>query len=116
MKPQSVKYMLHAQDMERAVAFYRDTLGFTLSSTSEYWSELTFGDAILGLHGGGTGADNATGLSIQYEDVQAAFNTAIKAGATLVQEPKQGEGEPIILSSIKDSEGNVIMLTQYVGN
>ncbi len=115
MKPQAVKTMLFAHDMDRAVAFYRDTMGFDESFTSPHWSELRFGDAIPGIHGGGDGSRNPTGLSIQYEDVRQAFSSALATGATVIQAPVQREGEPIILSSILDPEGNVIMLTQYVG-
>ena len=115
MKPQAIKYMLIAHDMDRAVKFYRDTMGFDESFSSPYWSELKFGDAILALHGGGEGNSNETGLSIQYEDVQLAFSTAIKAGATSIKEPEQREGEPIILASVCDPEGNIFMITQYVG-
>lgn len=116
MKPQAVKYMLMAREMDRAVAFYRDTMGFEASFSSPYWSELKFGDAILALHGGGNGTRIETGLSIQYEDVKSAFDAALEAGAISVKPPEQREGEPIILASICDSEGNIVMLTQYVGN
>jgi predicted enzyme related to lactoylglutathione lyase len=116
MKPQVIKYVLMAQDMDRAVSFYRDTMGFAQGTVSPYWSELRFGDAILGLHGGGDGSRNQTGLSIQYQDVRKAFAVAVESGAKAVQPPEQREGEPIILSSISDPEGNVIMLTQYVGD
>jgi predicted enzyme related to lactoylglutathione lyase len=115
MKPQAVKYLLMTENIDRAVRFYRDTMGFTESFVSPYWSELTFGDAILGLHGGGDGSRRETGLSIQYENVDSAFAAAIEAGAKAVQAPEQREGEPIKLASIADPEGNVIMLTQYVG-
>jgi predicted enzyme related to lactoylglutathione lyase len=115
MKPQSVKYVLMAQDMDRAVAFYRDAIGFSEDFASPYWSELRFGDVILGLHGGGDGSRQPTGLSIQYEDVELAYSQAIEAGATGIQAPEQREGEPIVLASLADPEGNVIMLTQYVG-
>ncbi len=116
MKPQAVKYVLPVQDMDRAVAFYRDAIGFAEDFATPYWSELRFGDAVLGLHGGGDGSRNPTGLSIQYEDVRQAYANAIQAGATSIQAPEQREGEPIILSSIADPEGNVIMLTQYTGH
>lgn len=116
MKPQAVKYVLMAQNMDRAVAFYRDTLGFVESFSSPYWSELRFGDAIIGLHGGGDGSHQKTGLSIQYEDVKTAFANTMAGGATSIQVPEQREGEPIVLYSILDPEGNEIMLTQYVGH
>lgn len=115
MKPEAVKYMLMAADMDRAVAFYRDTMGFEESFSSPHWSELNFGDAILGIHGGGDGSRNMTGLSLQYGDVKAAFESAVSAGAESIEPPVQREGEPIILATIADPEGNVIMLTQYVG-
>jgi predicted enzyme related to lactoylglutathione lyase len=116
MNPQAVKYVLMAQDMNRAVAFYRDSIGFAEDFVSPYWSELRFGDAILGLHGGGDGSRQQTGLSIQYENVERAYAEAIESGATAIQPPERREGEPIILASIADPEGNVIMLTQYVGH
>lgn len=116
MKPQSVKYVIVAQDMDRAVAFYRDTLGFTENFASSYWSELSFGDAIIGLHGGGDGSRQKTGLSIQYEDIESAFSRALANGGTSITAPERREGEPIILSTILDPEGNEIMITQYVGD
>lgn len=115
LQPQAVKYVLMAQDMDRAIAFYRDAMGLIESFVSPYWSELRFGDAIVGLHGGGDGSLQQTGLSIQYEDVREAYAEALNAGATGVKEPEQREGEPIMLASVTDPEGNVIMLTQYVG-
>ena len=116
MKPQAVKYILAARNMARAVAFYRDAIGFTEDFTSPDWSELRWGDATLGLHGGGDGSLQQTGLSIQYEDVGQAYSRALEFGATGIREPERREGEPIILASIADPEGNVIMLTQYVGH
>ncbi len=37
-------------DMEAAVAFYRDTLGLTLSFQSPFWSEFDTGETKLALH------------------------------------------------------------------
>lgn len=114
MKPQAVKFMLMAQDMDRAVAFYRDTMGFVEGFVSPHWSELRLGDAILALHGGGDGLRTKTGLSLQFENVSEAYAEALAAGAMGVQPPAAREGEPIILASLADPEGNEIMLTQYV--
>lgn len=115
MNPQAIKYVLWVQNMDRAVAFYRDTMGLEEGFASPDWSELRFGGAIIGLHSGGDGSRKQTRLSIQCEDVTPAFAAAIEAGAQAVQSPARREGEPIILSTIADPEGNVIMLTQYVG-
>lgn len=107
--------MIHAQNMDRCVDFYTDVLGLEKGYVSEYWSELKFGDAIIGVHGGGDGSNNPTGLSLQYSDVKAAHESAVNAGATSIVAPHQREGEPIMLGQIRDTEGNEIMLTQYVG-
>lgn len=115
MKPEAVKYMLYATDMDRAVGFYRDVMGFEEGFLSPYWSELRFGDAVLALHGGGDGSRNPTGLSLQYGNVHEAHAAAVAAGAVSIQSPEQREGEPILLATIADPEGNVITLTQYVG-
>ncbi len=115
MKPELVKIVLCAADMDRAVDFYREALGFEESFRSEHWSELRHGDAIIGLHGGGDGSRRETGLSIQYTDVAEAWHRALVGGATGLQEPEQREGEPIILAFLADPEGNEIMMTQWVG-
>jgi predicted enzyme related to lactoylglutathione lyase len=115
MKPQVVKYLLIAQNMDRAVSFYRDVLGFTEDFVSSHSSELRFGDAILALRGGGDGSRRATGLSIQYEDVQLAYVAAIESGAEPIHAPEHKDDEPIMISVIADTEGNVITLTQTTG-
>lgn len=115
MRPIVVKYLLMVKDMDRAIRFYRDTMGFTEGFSSPHWSELRFGDAVLALHGGGDGSPKPTGLSLQYEDVSKAFEVAIAAGAVKTRAPERRDGEPIMLAVVRDPEGNEIMLTQYVG-
>ncbi|MEO0533732.1 MAG: VOC family protein [Cyanobacteria bacterium P01_A01_bin.123] len=115
MKIQAIKYMLMAQKMDRAVAFYRDVMGLTAGFTSEEWSELAFGDAIVALHGGGDGSINPTGLSIQVEDIDQACADIKAAGGTIITQPSNRPGEPIILGEFQDLEGNQVMITQYVG-
>ena len=44
-------YAIHfVADMERAVAFYRDTLGLPLKFASPRWSEFDTGETTLALH------------------------------------------------------------------
>lgn len=115
MRPEKVKFMLLAADMGRAVRFYTEVLGFEKSFVSEYWSELTCGDAIVALHGGHDGSPNLTGLSLQYEDVYEVSTRLEKAGGKLLEVPNQREGEPILLGRFRDTEGNEVFITQYVG-
>lgn len=115
MRPIKVKYMLMAANMRRAVAFYREVLGFEEIHVSDWWSELGFGDAILALHGGHDGSKNPTGLSLEFEDVLAACDDLHAAGAQIIEFPKQREGEPILLGAFQDAEGNQVAITQFVG-
>ncbi len=115
IRPDKVKYMLMAASMGRAVKFYRDVIGFEEIFTSDYWSELSFGDAIIALHGGHDGATNPTGLSLQFEDIFEAINRIEAGGAKIIEPPVQREGEPILLGRFRDPEGNEVYITQYLG-
>ncbi len=110
----TVKTMLQVQDMSRAIDFYK-TLGFSPGYLSPHWSELVFRDTALGLHDGGDGSKNATGLSLQFEDLTEAYKTALSHGASSISKPKRQQGEPIKLATIEDTEGNQIMLTEFTG-
>ena len=115
MRPEKVKFMLMAADMNRAVGFYRSALGFEEIFVSEFWSELRVGDAILAFHGGHDGTVNPTGLSLQFEDVFEAAARITAVGGKILDAPVQREGEPILLGRFRDPEGNEGFITQYVG-
>ncbi|HEY7698305.1 MAG TPA: VOC family protein [Vicinamibacteria bacterium] len=112
---ESVKYMLMAQSMERAVRFYRDVIGLKVAFESPEWTELTFGNAVVALHGGGTGAYRKTGLSLQVRDIVAACKEIEAGGGKVASPPQTRPGEPIKLAEVMDTEGNAFALTQYVG-
>ena len=107
--------MLMAQDMNRAIRFYRDVLGLDVKFESREWTELVFGDAIIALHGGGTGSRQQTGLSIQVKDIAAACKEVEGGGGKIVTRPQARPNEPIKLAEAMDTEGNLFSLTQYVG-
>lgn len=112
---QAIKFVLWAQDMDRAVAFYTSVIGLAERFTSPGWSELGLGDAIVALHGGGDGSVNTTGLSIQVQDLGTACERVATGGGSVIDPPMSREGEPIRLANVQDTEGNRFMLTQYVG-
>ncbi len=115
MRPEKVKFMLLATHMNRAVRFYSEVLGFEKFFTSEFWSELNYGEAIIAFHGGHDGSVNPTGLSLQYEDVLEVALRITQAGGKILDVPTQREGEPILLGRFRDPEGNEAFITQYVG-
>jgi predicted enzyme related to lactoylglutathione lyase len=115
MRVEKTKFMLMAQDMDRAVTFYRDVIGMKPGYLSSHWSELHFGEAIVALHGGGGGELNVTGLSFQVDDVDAAVAEVAAGGGLIRFPPESRPGEPIRLAHVTDPEGNGFMLTQFIG-
>jgi len=115
MKVTAVKIMLLAEDMERALSFYETVFGFERRFVSEHWSELAYGDCIIAFHSGGDGSASRTPFSIQVEDIQTLGERMNKHGGKLIVAPAQRPYEPIIYSEIADTENNIVMVTQYVG-
>ena len=115
MKLQKIKYLLLAQDMQRGLKFYSTVFGLTPTVESDFWSEMTFGDTIVALHGGGDGTRNSTDISFQVDNIVVACRLIRENGGRIVSEPEQRSGEPIVLAVAADPEGNEIMITQWVG-
>ncbi len=115
MNIESVKYMLMVQDMKRGIAFYKDVMGLEVKFKSEMWTEMGFGDAIIALHGGGSGEFSSTGLSFQVNDIETACNEVREGGGKVLSGPSDRPGEPIKLANLVDTEGNGFTLSQYVG-
>lgn len=107
--------MLLATDMARAVKFYQHVFGLQEIFISEFWSELSFGSAIIAFHGGHDGSANPTGLSFQFTDVFDTVERIEKAGGLILEPPNQREGDPIMLGRYRDPEGNEGFITQYIG-
>ena len=112
MKVERVKYTIWAADKERAVAFYRDLFGASVTKDNEFISEVVIEGAIIGIHGGGEGKRTWTGLTFQVPDVVAGAAELVAAGGTLLREPADEDGEPPHLAMCADPEGNEIMLTR----
>ena len=115
MNIQRVYFMLMAQEMDRAVEFYRDAMGLEVRLRSGGWSELGWGDAILALHAGGDGRYRATGLGFGVSDVAEACARVNAQGGSIVSPPEERAGEGIILAQVADPEGNGFSLSQRVG-
>ena len=115
MKVECVKFVLMVQDMNRAIAFYRDVMGLEPRSQTPRWAELVFGDAVLGLHLSGPGKAAHTSLSFQVDDVDSACRQVADGGGKVVYGPVLRAGEPIRLAEVLDTEGNRFMVTQFLG-
>jgi predicted enzyme related to lactoylglutathione lyase len=89
--------------------------GFEELMVSDYWSELKWGDAIVAFHGGYPGGRNPVPLTLEFDDIMEAVDQISAAGGTILEAPKQREGEPILLGTFRDPEGNELFMTQYIG-
>ena len=92
-------------DMERAVKFYRDTLGLPLKCESPGWSEFTTGETTLALHP--ASKKNPPGtleLGFMVPDLQNFYEEMKAKGMQFSMPPtKQDFGG--LLAQFVDSEG-----------
>jgi predicted enzyme related to lactoylglutathione lyase len=110
-----VKYMLLAEDMERAIAFWGEVFGATRTFGDEHWSETDLAGTTIAFHGGHDGGDNASGVSVEVADIEAAAATVDAHGGRVLDGPSRTPGEPVILATCADTEGNRFMLSQEAG-
>jgi len=89
--------IVYVSDMQRALAFYRDTLGFSQRFESPGWSELSAGEITLALHKAEPGdnpperghlrAGTAT-IGMRVPDLDAFHQQMIAKGVRCIQEPR----------------------------
>ena len=115
MRIESVKFILWAQDMDRAIAFWKGAVGLGSKMESPYWTELTHGTTIVALHGGGDGTFRQTGLGLQVDDAEQACREIEAAGGTIRNPPVLRENEGIKLADVTDPEGNGFAISEWVG-
>ncbi|HHV22627.1 MAG TPA: VOC family protein [Propionibacterium sp.] len=129
-----IHFEIHADDVNRAVAFYRDALGWSFEDWSGYagvpYFGATTGDEALGINGaimeragdeappapdgGGCGAFNriyGSVLTVGADDFDAAADRIIAAGGTVAL-PKQALPGMAWQGYFLDTEGNVFGLHQ----
>ncbi len=97
-------------DLDAAVAFYRDALGLPLNfQDGTRFAAMNGGGVVLAL----VGADEdvtagAPAASIKVDDLDAAVDRATAAGATLLRAPERGPHE--LRAVIRDPAGNTVVL------
>ena len=106
--------VLIVKDMDRSVAFYRDVIGLTLEMHTPYWSSLSAGNILLGLHPESekTKAAPGMGCSFGFEvtDIQAAVQELKAKSATMQMEPKRQDFG--WLAIVDDPDGYPVQLAQ----
>lgn len=115
----AVRYIV--DDVDEAVGFYRDLLGFTVEMHNpSKFAALSRGDLTLFVNAPGAGSAGKAGgdpqpggwsrFQIQTEDLDGMIAELRKAGATFRGEIAAGAGRQILL---EDPSGNVVELFEY---
>jgi predicted enzyme related to lactoylglutathione lyase len=97
----AIKYVA---DMDKAVAFHRDTLGLTLKFASPFWTEFDTGGTTLALHGAdGDHPAGSVQLGFGAEDLDAFYAVREANGVRFTTPPTPLHGSRI--ARFLDSEG-----------
>jgi len=104
-------YAIHfVADMDRAVAFYRDTVGLELKFSSPEWSEFATGATTLALHpASDKNPAGTTHLGLHADDVAGMHRSLTAAGVRFTRPPTPEHG--VTLAEFVDSEGARVSLS-----
>ena len=106
--------MVYTHDMSKAVAFYRDTLGFKIQMESPHWSQFDLGGGmVLGLHPAMANTPRAAGgwqPSFSVDDVVATKQQVLSAGAQTTGDLHDIPGG--VVYTFTDPDGNEITVQQ----
>ena len=95
-----VEVVVYTQDMARATAFYRDTLGLEPDFESPHWTTFRTGACTLALHAGSEAPDP----TFLVDDLDAARESLEAAGVDVseIREPAAG----LRVFDARDPDGN----------
>jgi len=116
MPPIDLVY-LFVSDMDRAVAFYGDTLGLTMQYRSgDDWAQFDAGKVSLGLHGLRPGEPPQAGGTVGFtvEDLDAA-KVALGVAAIAIDHEGGGEGREARFVTFRDPDGNALAYFERKG-
>lgn len=113
MRFHDVKTIVLVQDMDRALQFYRDLIGFTVEQEEEDWAVFREGVGLmrspeplpldnLSL--------NAVMITLFVEDAHAAYHELIENGVAFLVAPTHVGGA--VTAAFRDTEGNILQLVQ----
>lgn len=92
------------EDMDRAVAFYRDTLGLELKFQSPFWSEFATGETTLALHP--ASPENPAGgveLGLAVDSLAEFYGRRDELGIVFTEPPKEMHG--VHIARFRDVDG-----------
>jgi catechol 2,3-dioxygenase-like lactoylglutathione lyase family enzyme len=110
----------NVDDMDKAVAFYRDKLGLSVKYQSADWVELDAGNVTLALRRYGSGPEGRPELGVgegativfEVDDIEATKEELAGRGVKFVG--GVFEYGSVRLAAFEDLNGNVIQIYQHV--
>jgi predicted enzyme related to lactoylglutathione lyase len=100
---------LPVRDMDRAVGFYRDSLGLEVVDHDGDWSEVTAGDQRIGLNEGESPAgDGGAVIAFGVDDIASTVESLKGEGVEFAGEVSEHPWGKVV--PFKDSEGNDLQL------
>ena len=101
----------YVADMDRAVSFYRDTLGLALKFATPEWSEFSTGETTFALHIAGPGKTAGTlQAGFNVPDIHQFYGEATAKGVEFLSPPKAEEFGT--LATLRDSEGAAVVISR----
>lgn len=102
----SLRYVIEfVADMDRAVGFYRDTLGLAVHFESPEWSEIATGETTLALHPASSANPPGTfQLGLNVVDLPSACRELTSRGVCFTRPPARAEYGGM-LAEFLDSDG-----------
>ena len=109
MKKTLSHFCMHVKNMDNAISFYRDKLGFEVEEQTDDWSELKLNDKIsLALHRTDV---PGSGIGFMVDDCEKATEKLKESGVEVIKSCDD-QGDNIILTQFKDADGNILWMSQ----
>jgi predicted enzyme related to lactoylglutathione lyase len=112
MKKQLSHFNMHVKDMDKAVAFYRDVMGFDVEYQTDEWSELRLNDKVeLSLQ---QTSSPGSGIGFAVDNCEEATKLMEERGATIDTRCDTERVPGVILTQFKDADGNTLWMSERV--
>lgn len=99
--------MIGVDDMEAAVGFYRDVMGFRLKfRDGDRWAAFDTGTITLALAARSESGGERTAFNIKVPDVTAALTRAVRGGAIVINPRCETDHE--VRAAVRDPAGQLI--------
>ncbi|MCB1694376.1 MAG: VOC family protein [Pseudomonadales bacterium] len=111
-------FILYVRDMDRAVAFWRDTFELEVTQHTPGWSMLRCGGATIALHILGRDSSETVaphaGVNLHVDDLDAGIASVLAAGGEHIVTREPTSFVPVRMCELRDTEGNGFELRQFV--